>query len=286
MTGANEKKLEWLPADLAPGDAKSAGLDLSGFQLVRIHSATHPLFEEAYQKLWAEFGARNELEQRAVLMRRFQWAPARPVSGCALRYEMILLRSGEKFAGVRDHTAIVPRARAGAVVHLSHVLVDPVWRRSGLAGWLRALPIQTARECLLAAGVSPTAPITLVAEMEHPAPEHPERLLRLLAYEKAGFKKLDPRAVPYLQPDFRSTVAIDASGGPRPLPFGLIVRRVNREQEQTITGAEARGMVETFYQMYGAGFRAQDMALVWKNLDNFPVPNATVRLLPPTTLSE
>src|SRR5262249_33753783 len=157
---------------------------------------------------------------------------------------------------VRDHT-VVATERYGlpeAVVHLSHALIEPPARRTGLAGWLRAWPLQTARATLAAAGLPVTAPITLVAEMEHPD-SNVDRMVRLQAYEKAGFQKIDSSAVHYFQPDFRPPERIDASGGPRPLPFGLIVRRVGRECDEFVRGAEVRKLVECLYTMYGTSFR-------------------------------
>ena len=172
--------------------------------------------------------------------------------------------------------------KSHAVVHLSHVLVDPAWRRTGVTGWLRAWPLQTARAGLAAAGLSTNSPITLVAEMEHLDPQFPNRLIRLKAYEKAGFRKVDPSVVPYVQPDFRPPGDIDASGGPRPLPFSLIVRRVGREPEAEVSGAEIRELVECLYHMYGAGFREQDMAVAWQNLRDYPGDEAMVPLIVPT----
>jgi hypothetical protein len=167
-------------------------------------------------------------------------------------------------------------------VHLSHVLVEAAWRRTGLAGWLRAWPIQSARACLAAAGFPAASPITLVAEMEHADPDFPNRLVRLAAYEKAGFKKVDSALLKYFQPDFRSPHEIDSSGGPRPLPFGLVLRRVGREEEQLIRGAEVREIVECLYRMYGTGFREHDMAAVWRYLRDLPEEEATIPLAAPT----
>ena len=142
--------------------------------------------------------------------------------------------------------------------------------------------MQTARACLAAAGYSAASPITLVAEMEHPDPHFPNRLVRLAAYQKAGFKNVDPARVKYFQPDFRPPHEIDASGGPRPLPFRLVLRRVGREEEQIIHGAEIREIVECLYRMYETGFREQDMAAVWQNLRDYPDGTANIPLLPPT----
>jgi GNAT superfamily N-acetyltransferase len=216
-------------------------------------------------------------------MRRLAWHPATTIGNFSLRYEMILVQRQKQFVAVRDHTAVVS-GRSGApyvIVHLSHVLVDPLWRRTGLAAWLRAWPLQTAQACLKAAGLS-IAPITLVAEMEHPDPQFPERMIRLKAYEKAGFKKVDPGVVNYFQPDFRTPEKIDASGGPQPLPFALILRRVGREHEQVIQGAEVREIVEGLYTLYGAGFRQRDMTVVWAGLQRYPPAESEIALMGPT----
>jgi hypothetical protein len=118
--------------------------------------------------------------------------------------------------------------------------------------------------------------------MEHPDPQFPNRLVRLAAYEKAGFKNVDPAVVKYSQPDFRPPHQIDASGGPRPLPFRLVLRRVGREEEQTIRGSEVREIVECLYRMYGTGFREQDMAAVRQNLQDHPGDQENIPLVAPT----
>ncbi len=267
--------LTFAPEDLAPGDARSDSLDLSAFRFDRIRSVHHPLFELAYARLWAEFGARQEMERRETLQLRFECAPR-------MLYEMILVRRDGAFVAVRDHTAIMMGDQAGAVVHLSHLLVAAGARRTGLAGWLRALPIQTARECLFARGVSPRAPITLVAEMEYGEGGDPARAIRLAAYEKAGFKKIDPAVVPYHQPDFRAPEVIDATGGARPIPLQLIVRRVGRERETAITGRELRLLVESIYDIYRVQLRAQEMAHPGLQLDQYPPDDWLLSLVEPT----
>src|SRR3954470_21250185 len=138
-------------ADLAPGDDRSAEFDWTGIEVRLLRGIDDPLFPRAYSFLRETSGRLGEREQPDVLAHRFEWAPTEPVNGCALRYEMLVLLSGDRIVAVRDHTAIVPVELGGpprAVVHLSHVLVDPAWRRTGLAGWLRAWPILTARDCL------------------------------------------------------------------------------------------------------------------------------------------
>ena len=263
--------LAFPPADLAPGDAKSAGLDVSAFQFHRIRGIDDPLFDFAHAELWAEFGAKNEMEHRETLARRFALAPR-------ILYEMILVRRAGEFIGARDHTAILLRDGTQAVVHLSHNLLAPAARRTGLGGWMRAFPIQTARERL--AGKS--APVTLAAEMEYDDGREPQRAIRLRAYERGGFVKIDPRRVDFHQPDFRPPAEIDASGGPRPVKFQLVIRRVGREHETTIRGAEIRVLVQSLYDIYGPQFRPQDMAHPLLDLARLPADEATVSLLPPT----
>lgn len=258
-------------------------MDISAFEALRLRPG-HPGFAPAYAQLWQEFGAKHQMESRDVILSRLAVDPVKATGPCALLYELIALRREGHFAAARDHTAIVPRATRSphAIVHLSHVLVAPEYRRSGVAGWLRALPLQAARRCLVATGASPDCPVTLVAEMEAGDEAEPDSLIRLRAYERAGFKKIDPAAVAYLQPDFRSPSEIDAGGGPRPLPFWLIVRRVGRESETEIRGGEVRALIGCLYYMYAATFRAADMAIVWSNLARLPRDDAPVRLLPPT----
>ena len=268
-------------ADLAPGDGKSAAFDTTSVEVALVRSREDPLFEFAYARLWAQFGASAEIETREVLGHRLAWDPAQPHDGFAMRYDLVVVRErGGGFVAARDHTAIADAS--GVVVHLSHALVDPAWRRTGLAGWLRALPVQTARACLERAGLSLDLPITLCAEMEYPDGGDEARAIRLRAYERSGSKKIDPAVIQYHQPDFRPQEVIDSSGGPVPLPFQLIVRRVGREIETEISGAEVRAIVQRFYSMYGQEFRAADMAPLWAQLATYPDPAARIALLPPT----
>jgi len=253
--------------DLAPGDARSAGLDLGGFEVHCIRSYDDSWFDPAYQQLWAMFGAKNEMERRETLAARFALAPE-------MLYEMVLVQKGGAFAAVRDHT-IIP-ADDEVIVHLSHNLVAPSFRRTGLGGWMRAMPVATARE------FRPGAPITLVAEMEYDDGSDPDRTVRLRAYEKAGFVKVDPSRVNYHQPDFRAPMVIDVTGGPQPVRFQLLLRRVGREGDSEITGAELRRTVRAIYRMYGAQFRPQDMAHSALDLSHFPEDGEVLRLLPPT----
>ncbi len=254
-------------SDLAPGDLRSAEFDLAPFEITRIRSLSHPRFETAYGLLWDEFGWKHEMELRETLAHRFALAPE-------MLYELVLVQRDGVPAAVRDHTAVA--AGDEVVVHLSHNLVLPEWRRGGLAGWMRALPLLTARE------LRPGAPITLAAEMEYPQEDDESRLIRLRAYEKAGFKKVDPRVLQYHQPDFRAPEVIDASGGPQPVPFQLLLRRVGREGEEKVRGAEVRRVIAALHDMYGRQFRADDMRHPLLEIDACPEPDAVIALLPPT----
>jgi hypothetical protein len=208
-----------------------------------------------------------------------RWNPRELVNGRALLYELLLVTKGGAFVGVRDHTAIVDPKHAVAVVHLSHNLVAAAWRRGGIAGWLRALPISAARSALTAQGLPETTPIFLVAEMEPADPTDEARTIRLAAYEKAGYRKL--AGVSYLQPDFRAPEIIDASGGPHPLPLSLLVREVGNESSAALPAETVRHVAGCLYRMYGAEFRERDMARVWENLERFPHAGA-IPLIPPT----
>ena len=260
------------PDLLAPGDQKSASLDPSQFMWTRIRSTDDPLFKTAYAELWAEFGAKHEMESREILAARFK-------QNRAMRYELVLAQKGGAVAAIRDHTAIW--FEGAVIVHLSHLLVAPEWRRSGLAGWMRAVPLITAND-FAPEPATPDAIITLVGEMEYDDGSDPRRTVRLTAYERAGFLKIDPATVRYFQPDFRTLIEIDATGGPRPLPFQLIIRQVGREAERTISGAKVRRTVRALYTMYGAQFRPQDMAHPSLSLAQYPDDEAEVALLAPT----
>lgn len=278
---------ERIEADLAPGDARSSALDWSELCVERVGSPEDPLFRAAYDRLRQEFGARGELEREAVLASRLRWDPAEPTRDhvmpvdlhdaprFALLYEMLVVRRGPGIVGLRDHTAIVSLARkardgpGSILVHLSHMLVEPALRGSGLAGWLRALPIQTARECAARAEASIDLPITLVAEMEAHDPADPATAARLRSYGRAGFLAIDPSATGYCQPDFRDEKEIDRTCL-QPVPLTLVVRRVGREREQFIAAREVRGIIAALYTMYGAHIRAEHMAPLWAKLDRFP----------------
>jgi GNAT superfamily N-acetyltransferase len=261
--------------------------DWSDVAVRRIPDAGDPDFAPAYDRLWAEFGARGEMEQRAVIRDRLAWDPRRPVGGAALAYELLVVRRAGAVAALRDHTAVVQldaRVRplaAPVVVHLSHALVEPPHRGGGLAAWLRALPLQAARRCAAAAGAAPDAPIVLVAEMEPPDAAEPARGVRLRSYERAGFRKLDPAEAPYAQPDFRPAAAWPG-GVPQPLPLELVLRRVGREGEDAMPAAEVAAVVAAIYAVYGVHAPAAALDPLRAEAARWTARRASFRLLPPT----
>ena len=273
----------WMrPEHLAPGDTKSLQGDWSGLELHTIRSTDDPFFKTAFKALWQEFGAAGEMEQEEVIAERMKWHPSQMHDEAALLYAMQLITRNGEFVAVRDHTAILLANEPGAIVHLSHNLVAPAWRRSGIAGWLRALPVSTALEALATVGRPIDAPVTLVGEMEHFNPSHAATEIRITAYEKAGYKMVDPSLVDSRQPDFRDPRIIDQENGPQPIPLCLMLHRIGREQEEFVSGAEVRQSVNALYKMYGRSFRKQDMQAVLETLKNYPPPQARIPLVPPT----
>ena len=271
-----------IPEHLAPGDARSLEGDWADMELHRITSPEDPFFSQAFGALSAEFGDAGEMEQDSVIARRMQWLPEQMINGASMQYALQLVTRRGEFVAVRDHTVIILESEPGAVVHLSHNRVSPDWRRSGIAGWMRARPVATAMDSIQTLRLPSASPVTLVGEMEHFDPTRSATLVRLTAYEKAGFKMVDPELVSYLQPDFRDPAEIDISSGPQPLPLTLMLRRIGREAEGFVSGAEILHNVKALYKMYAAEFRSADMYQVYESLKNYPAAGARIPLKPPT----
>ena len=264
--------------DLAPGDRAVAARDWEALRVRRVASPHDDDFALGYERLWAEFGGDGAMERRAVIAERLGWDPARAVGRARLAYEMLIFRLGEEVAAVRDHTAVVRLDANGApatgpvVVHLSHALVSPARRGSGLAAWLRALPLAAARRCRAAAGLPANTAIVLVAEMQaHAGGGGAQR-----SYARAGFSKIDPETAPYAQPDFRDPSL-------PPLPFELVIRRVGREAEGELPCAELGAIVESIYAVYGAHVPERALGPLRSAAAEWTRRQPTFRLVSPVT---
>jgi GNAT superfamily N-acetyltransferase len=275
-----ETGYRWIAGDLAPGDARSRSFDCSAVELVEIGLGDEGLLREAYARLWAHFGPRGEMEPLEVIRARLRRRLLRSGDFHAL-YGLFAVRRAGQIVAVRDATAVVCPLVPGAVVHLSHLLVEAEWRRTGLAGWLRALPLQLARRALAAADREPTTSVVLVGEMEHPDPRDPERQARLMAYGRAGFRTPDPAVTRYAQPDFRLASEIDAAGGAEPVAMRLVLRRVRREAERRIPTAELIGVVEALYAMFALDYRERDIAPLRERFRAFLLGVDSVALVDP-----
>jgi hypothetical protein len=275
------------PDDLAPGDRSVAARDWSDLSVHRVADVRDPDFALAYEQLWSEFGALGEMERRRVIEERLAWDPARPVGAAALSYELLVLRRAGRLVALRDHSAVVRldergRPRPGpVVVHLSHAFVVPSERGSGLAGWLRALPLAAARRVARAAGGAADAAVVLVAEMEPPDPGDVPRIARLRSYARAGFQKIDPAAAPYAQPDFRPPEVL-AGEKPTAVPLHLVVRRVGRENQETMPASEVAAIVDSIYAVYGVHVPAAALDPLRAAAARWIAREPSFRLLPPT----
>ncbi len=203
-------------------------------------------FERLYGLLYDEFFAAGELERREVLEAWWR-GPGDPVPGTAYRagYHGLLVEDAGEVAAVRDGFSSVDPGSGAVVGLMSHSLVLPAWRRSGVAALLRAVPARQARAHAAAHGVAAPA-VTLVAEME-PLDDRPATAIRLRAYLAAGFRVVDPGAVAYAQPDFGEP----GPTPPRPVPLLLLVRRVGREAEGRMPAEEVVGIYDALRAIHG-----------------------------------
>jgi GNAT superfamily N-acetyltransferase len=226
------------PGDIAPGEpAEKVAAALGRFRLE--DAATIEDFDRGYRLLDAEFGPHNELERREVLERWFRSGSLSPPDATIRAFYHLLTvfdRDG-RVAAVRDGFSAVDPAARRVVELMSHSLVLPEWRRSGVGALLRAAPAAYARQRAPAG-----AELSIVAEMEPLDPTVPATLVRLLAYRRSGFRVLPPTVVAYAQPDFRDVDALGVE--PIPIPFLLVVRQVGEEQRESIRPARAIAIVD------------------------------------------
>ncbi|HEY8209603.1 MAG TPA: hypothetical protein VIG99_19080 [Myxococcaceae bacterium] len=207
----------------------------SAMRRFTVEEVTGPeAFDAGYRLLDAQFGPVNEIERREVL-ERWQARGSLSAEDAPVRahYHMLLFREPDgRVAAVRDAFSAVDRESRRVVVLLSHSLVMPEARRTGVAALLRAAPVILARRDAAAAGIA-GAKTLLVAEMDPVVPGQSATVVRLLSYAQAGFRVVPPSSAPYAQPDFRDLEALGAEAVP--IPMMLVVRQV---------GAEARAELD------------------------------------------
>lgn len=202
------------PADIAPLDRPKVAAALARVRLAEIRDPDTPAFHAAYDLLAGHFLASGELEDRDhiadfVTRRTIDYGLA-DVEGT---YHLVGAFDGDTLVGVRDCYVDIDHTNNLCLVALAHVCVTPEWRRSGLAAALRTLPLAMARGAATARAGRPL-PTLMVAEMEPADPDDPATVIRLLAYGRSGFAALDPRRVPYSQPEFRDLDAPSHTGIP------------------------------------------------------------------------
>ena len=192
-------------------------------------------FALGYDALFREFERTADILPRSILERWFAAGSlSRPDDVIRCEYAMVLAheRTTGAFAGVRDCFVTLDRRTRRAVVLLTHTLVLPPFRRSGVAAILRSVPVLLAHDA---------DEVLLAGDMDMAVPHPKGTVLRLLAYGRAGFRVIPPTMLPYAQPDLR-----DLSGGvePEPLPFLCLVRQVGEEDRRDIPRARARAFVD------------------------------------------
>ena len=238
------------PADL--GADEKAHAALARFRLSIVKSHAGPDFDRAYDALFAVFGERGEFERREVvahwIARGSHDLPGDPA--LAWRYALLVARdaSGD-LAAVRDCHVTIDRQHRITVIYLAHALVLPAYRRTGLGAVLRAAPIAIARRALKSLGEDTAHhEILLAAEMDPWERAVPASLVRLVAYGRSGFAAIDPRVLPYCQPDFRDPAEI--GDVPRNLPFLAVVRRSGHATASALPRSLAEAYVHHLYAVF------------------------------------
>jgi len=230
-------------------------------------------FEEGFALLDLQFGPLGEMEREEVLSAWFERGSLSPPDApIQARYHMVLARDEHgTIAGVRDMFVTTDRAANLSVALLSHSLVLPPFRRTGLASLLRAVPVP------LAQAVLPGAEIMLCAEMEMVRPDDRDSIVRLMAYRRAGFQVIPPAVLGYAQPDFG-----EWRDDARPIPLLAIVRRIGSESDTTIPRGRAWAYVAHYHAAQSCHCDPRQIAAIRANAEQaFAVhPDDPIPLLP------
>ncbi|AUX38444.1 MULTISPECIES: hypothetical protein [Sorangium] len=253
------------PRDVRPGE----GPEKVAWALARFsvdEARDEAAFDEGYRALDEVFGPKGELERREVLAAWFAGRHTDPAAPIEARYHMLLARSVDdgRLAGVRDGYVTLDRAARRCVMLLSHALVLPAYRRTGLAALLRAAPVALARRALEGAGLGGGgAEVMLAAEMEAVDPDDRDSVVRLIAYGRAGFAIVPPAVLPYAQPDFRDVAALGVA--PVPLPLLAVVRQVGEEGRDDIPRARAASFLRHYQAVHAAEVSQGELAPIREN---------------------
>ena len=285
------------PADLHPGEGADRPREAAA--RYTLHPATTWAdFDEAWGTLHSYFGPTGEIEREETLRAWFARGSLSE-AGAPIRvtYHAVLARDRDgSLAGVRDCFVTVDAAARRAVVLLSHNLVLPDHRRSGLAALLRTVPVTLAREALAQAGAGPGdgggegshgGEILLVAEMEMVEAKDRASVVRLMSYARAGYRVVPPWILPYAQPDFRD---LDALGeAPKPLPFLALVRHASRLDPWEMPRAHAQAVVEHLFAIHRCHCKLEHLLPLRENalrhLEAFPGESIPL-LRPPASPAE
>ena len=162
--------------------------------------------------------------------------------------------------------------------------VEPAQRGSGLAAWLRALPLQAARRCAAAAGCAPDAPIVLVAEMEPPRSAPSPSGWRGCAPTSApASARSIPAAAPYAQPDFRPPERARRRDARSAVRSRSCCAASGARARPTMPAAELAAVVDAIYAVYGVHVPAAGARSAARGRrPTGPLAQPTFRLLPPT----
>jgi hypothetical protein len=213
---------------------------------------TDDAFEVGFDLLDAYFGPRREMESRETLV---GWRAAgfrqTPRAGVVARYHVALLRDADgSVAGARDTLIALDLAHRRAVALLSHARVLDGHRGTGAAHLLRAVVTSLAQADARELGTE--ADVVLVSEMEALDPGDHDSVRRLTAYDRAGFRRVDPARLPYLQPDFRT---------PRHLPWQAVpLQFCVRPAAPTWTAARVRDVWGLLHAIHGVYVAPEQLA--------------------------
>lgn len=233
-------------ADVAALDRLKAAEAFERYRLQVLDDPTQPAFDRAYEMLESFFGPRGELEDRSALARFARERIIHYGPGMEGHYRILAAWEGDTLVGVRDCYVDLDIYGRFCVVALSHAFIAPDHRRSGLGAVFRAVPVTLARQTVAERFVNPgSVPIVIAAEMEPADPENPDTIIRLMAYGRSGFKVLDPRRLPYSQPDFREEEVLKS--GHTAIPLMAVVRWVDHPEAEAMPPRLAAAFPRLFH---------------------------------------